>query len=76
MVGGSDLADQTVDRANIDASLNSTGSRRKDVARCMGMGENQNTPVADLPRDFASVFRALESLTASGWRFDDHKPRR
>jgi hypothetical protein len=70
MVDTADLADQTVDSSYINSSAGPASSRAEHVTSRVSMSENQNTSVADSFSNFASVFGALESLAASGWRLD------
>src|ERR1039457_3492435 len=52
------------------------GFRSEHIARSMSMGENQNTPVANLPGDITSVFCPLEGLPAASWCFGNNQLRR
>src|ERR1700676_705611 len=71
VIGGGDLADDAVDRADVDASPRSFGAVGEDRAGRMGMSQNERTARADCTADISGVVRALIGLPAACGRFHD-----
>ena len=73
MVGGRDLRDDAVDRADFDARSCALRAVRKHGTGSMGMGQDQEPAGAACGRDLPRVVCALVGLAAAGRRFHHHE---